>query len=320
MTAASRSADGTRTVVFSHVPKCAGTSVSHALQRALAPTHPIYYLDQALAGGYVDFSRLGSRVRSQFVFSPDELPDADYVAGHLTPGTTRVRYPDARHVTILRNPVSRSISQWVHGRSLTNTDLRHWGPAYAFRVARRPLREYLNHDMIAPNVDNTIARFLTWPHPALHPSSFIDVRDDQALLDRALSTLDTFLHVDVVENPGFLARLGDSLGVTLAADRLNDRSAHPPVVPTDLAGELDDETRDLLEHRTRLDRAIWTHVVEQVLPGAVPADLLADGLAESVRRYSDLPAGSRQGGLVRRTAELVFTAKARLDPRLRDFR
>lgn len=311
---------GTPLVVFSHIPKCAGTSITQALQAALAPTKPIYYLDRALVGGYDDFAQLDEAALSKFVFSPEELPDADYVSGHITPGTTMVRYPDAPHVTILRNPQSRLISQWVHGRSLTDLNLRHWGPAYAFRIARRPLGEYLRHEMIAPNIDNTITRFLTWPHAALQPTSFIDESEDEVLFETAIKTLDAFVHVDVVENRAFLARLGDSLGVTLTGGRLNDRSAHPPVVPTDLASELDQETTALLDHRTRLDRRIWEHVVEQVMPGADAAQLLADGLADSVRRYSALPARKPEGSLVRRTAERAYSLKARLDPRLRDFR
>ncbi|MBO9521841.1 MAG: hypothetical protein J7518_09910 [Nocardioidaceae bacterium] len=307
-------------LVFNHIPKCAGTAITGALQAALSPVRPVYYLDRALVGGYDDFSQLDPVARSRFVFSPEELPDADYVHGHITPGTTMARYPDAPHVTILRNPHSRVISQWVHGRSLTDLDLRHWGPAYAFRIARRPLGEYLRHEMIAPNIDNTITRFLTWPHAALQPTAFIAEADDEVLVETAVKTLDSFLHVDVVENRAFLERLGEKLGVTVAGGRLNDRSAHPPVVPTDLAGELDEETRALLDHRTRLDRRVWAHVVEQVMPGADADQLLADGLADSVRRYRELPARKPQGSLVRRTAERAFALKARLDPRLRGFR
>lgn len=307
-------------LVFSHIPKCAGTSVTRALQAALAPSHPIYYIDRALVGGYDDFSQLDSRELSTFVSSPEELPDADYVSGHITPGTTMARYPDAPHVTILRNPATRVISQWVHGRSLTDLDLRHWGLAHAFRIARRPLREYLQHENIAPNIDNTITRFLTWPHPALQPTTFIDPGEDDVLLETALKTLDSFRHVDVVENKDFMARLGESIGVSLSAERHNDRSDHPPVVPTDLAGELDDETRALLDQRTRIDRRIWEHVAAQAMPGADLDAVLAAGLADSVRRYSALPGRRPQGGLVRRTAERAFALKARLDPRLRGFR
>lgn len=309
-----------KTVVFSHIPKSAGTSVTGALQRALQPERAVYYLDFSLVGGYDDTSQVNEKALSRFVFSPEELPDADYVSGHISPGTTMVRYPDAPHVVILRNPETRMISQWVHGRSLTETQMRHWGPAYAFRVARFPLARYLNHANIAPNVDNTITRFLTWPHPALAPDRFIEPGDDETLFEAAVTRLDSFLHANVVENKNFLDELGAALGVTLTDERLNDRSANPPVVPTDLGTELDGSTRELLDHRNRIDLRIWKHVAEQVLPDADLDAVLDAGLQDSIRRYSALPAAPPPDGLVRRTAEWAFRTKARLDPRLRAYR
>lgn len=312
--------DPSNVVVFNHIPKSAGTSVRECLRAGLRPASSIYYLDRALLGGYDDFDSIDEKARSKFVFEPSELPDAEFVSGHISPGTTQVRYPDARHVTILRNPAARVISQWVHGRSMTELDMRHWGPAYAFRVARWPVKRYLEHAMIAPNTDNAIARFLTWPHPALAPDAFIDPAHDEELYEKALATLDSMTHVNVVENKGFMDELGAALGVKLVEERLNDRSAYPPVVPTDLAGELDAETRELLAFRTRIDRRIWEHVAEKALPGADTEAILSAGLEDSVRRYSALPAAPPRGGLVRRTAERAFAVKARLDPRLRDFR
>lgn len=309
-----------KTVVFSHIPKSAGTSVTGALQRALQPERAVYYLDRSLVGGYDDYSQINAKALSRFVFSPEDLPDADYVSGHISPGTTMPRYPDAPHVVILRNPQTRMISQWVHGRSLTEIQLRHWGPAYAFRVARWPLARYLDHANIAPNVDNTITRFLTWPHAALAPDRFIEESDDELLFETAVKTLDSFLHANVVENKNFLDELGTALGVTLTDERLNDRSAHPPVVPTDLGTELDESTRALLDHRTRIDLRIWKHVASQVLPDADLDAVLDAGLQDSIRRYSALPAAPPPDGLVRRTAEWAFRTKARLDPRLRDYR
>lgn len=309
-----------QTIVFSHIPKSAGTSVTGALKRALQPKSPVYFLDRALVGGYDRFSQFSAKERSRLVLSPEELPDADFVSGHISPSTTMARYPGAPHVLILRNPQARVISQWVHSRSLTDLQLRRWGPAYAFRAARWPLQRYLGHEMIAPNIDNTIARFLTWPHTALAQNRFISEADDDAIVESAIATLDTFLHVNVVENPSFLDELGASLGLTLTDERLNDRSDHPPVVPTDLASELDSATRALLDYRTRLDIRIWKHVAERVMPHSDLDGVLEAGLQNSIRRYSGLPAAPPPTGLMRRAAEWAFRAKARWDPRLRDYR
>lgn len=312
--------DPGRVVVFNHIPKTAGSSVRDVVRSAMGAERAVYCIDQSLVGGYVDFSALATSVRPQFVFSPDEMPDADFVSGHISPGTTKVRYPHARHITILRNPQTRVISQWVHGRSLTDLELRHWGTALAFRAARWPLQRYLNDDMLAPNVDNTIARFLTWPHAAVAQDAFVTESEDDALFDSAVATLDGFTHVNVVENEGFMKQLGADLGIALIEKRLNDRTANPPVVATDLAAELDPATRELLEYRTRIDRRIWLHVAHKVLPGVDHAAILATTLDDSVRRYGALPARRPAGNLVRRTAETVYRAKARIDPRLRGYR
>ena len=59
--------------------------------------------------------------------------------------------------------------------------------------------------MLAPNVDNTIARFLAWPHPALSRTGFIAESDDESVVAAALERLDTFGYVNVVENARFQA-------------------------------------------------------------------------------------------------------------------
>ncbi|MDT0202571.1 hypothetical protein [Nocardioides sp. AE5] len=307
-------------LVFNHIPKCAGTSVRTALLEALQPASDVYFLDFSLVGGYDKLEDAAPALQAKFVRRPADLPDAELVTGHISPGTTQVRYPGVAHVTILRNPACRVISQWVHSRSMTEIDLRNWGPAYPTRIARRPLAEYLQHAMIAPNIDNTITRFLVWPEERLSPTSFIDPAEDDALFDAAMARLDSFHHVNVVENRQFMAELGASLGVELEGIRLNDRASYPPVVATDLTSEMTPETRELLEQRTRIDRRVWTAIAQRVLPDADPAAVLAEGLADSVRRYSAMPAAPRRGGVARRTAERVLRAKARLDPRLKGFR
>ncbi len=116
-------ADPGKVVVFNHIPKSAGTSVRNCLQAGLAPESSIYFLDRSLLGGYDGADGVDQKVLAQFVSAPEELPDAQFVTGHISPGTTQVRYPDARHVTVLRNPSTRLISQWIHGRSVTDLSL-----------------------------------------------------------------------------------------------------------------------------------------------------------------------------------------------------
>lgn len=274
-------------LVFSHIPKTAGTSLRLALEQALEPQVFVQGVDTSLLAGYDDLDAISPAERAALYLGPDELAaDATLVAGHIAPATTMARYPGADHITVLRAPHVRSLSQWVHGRALTEFNLRHWGPnAEAFRVAWRPLGEYLQHAMLAPNIDNTITRFLAWPHPALARTEFIAEHDDEALVSAALQRLDTFGYVNLTENPHFQEELGAWLGRDLQPTRANERTTVPKRRRPDMAVELDAPTRELLAHRNRLDTRVWTAIAARVLPDADPDEVLADALRDTLDRY-----------------------------------
>lgn len=303
-------------LVFCHIPKSAGSSLRGALIEALHPEFVVSGVDLALLGGYDDLDALDDVASRTFVFSPEDLPaDATLVAGHLSPGTTMMRFPDADHITTLRNPALRVVSQWIHTRSVSEFDLRHWeGLAGAFRVARRPLLDYLQHEMIAPNVDNTITRFLTWPHPLLERTRFIDERHDHELLDAAIKRLDQFAHVGVVENPSFLKDLGAWLGHELQDTRLNERTSMPRKRRPDLAAEMTSSTTDLLDYRTRLDRKLWTYVADRTLD-ADPDLVLQNSWEKSIDRYSNAIENRGTTRPIRQTVVALYELKTRLGSR-----
>lgn len=302
-------------LVFCHIPKSAGTSLQAALIEALQPELVVRGVDLALLGGY-DLDTLGSKWRSMYIFDPEELSaDAAFVTGHLSPGTTMSRYPDADHMTTLRNPRLRVVSQWIHSRALSEFDLRHWGSAgAAYRIGRQPFVEYLQSEMIAPNVDNTITRFLTWPHPLLQRSTFIPTSHDDELLAAAIDRLDQFAHVGVVENPSFLADLGAWLGRELPNSRLNERTSIPRSRRPDLAAEMSPSTIELLDHRTRLDRQIWTHVAGTTLD-VDPDQLLQASWKKSIDRYASALENPGERRPVRQAVEALYEFKARLGSR-----
>ena len=309
-------------LVFSHIPKTAGTSLRSVLQQSLQPAVFVQGVDTALLGGYDNLDAISPVMRAAFYVEPSDLPaDATLVAGHIGPGTTMARYPGADHITFLRTPQLRAISQWLHGRSVSEFDLRHWGPASeAFRVARLSLRDYLQHSMIAPNIDNTITRFLAWPHPLLARTAFIDEAHDDEVLGAALARLAEFAHVDVVENPAFIAGLGSWLGRELPETRLNERTTVPRRMRPDLAAELSGGTRALLDHRTRLDRAVWEHVVRRVLPDEQPTALLEGAVQQAIERYAAMLDAPREPLTARRAVERAYEVGLRLDPRRRTAR
>ena len=302
-------------LVFSHIPKTAGTSLGAALEQVLKPEVAVHGgIDTALFGGYDDLDGVSPAFRAGIYLTPEELPaDASLVTAHVAPGTTTVRYPGADHITVLRTPQVRLLSQWLHSRSLSDFTLRHWGPGGdAFRAGRAPLRDYLNHPKVAPSVDNTITRFLAWPHPALARTEFIAERDDDALVDAALDRLAAFAHVNLVENPAFLAELSAWLGADLPDTQLNERTSVPPRWRPDLSAELTPQTRELLDHRCRLDVRVWNHVAGQVLPDADAPAVLEAAFEKSVRRYADMLSRPYDASLLRKVVEGVYDAKSRL--------
>ncbi len=276
-------------LVFSHIPKTAGTSLTAALHQALRPEVFFQGMDQCLVGGYDDFAAFDQTAREMMILSPEEIPaDAALIAGHIGPATTMARFPDADHITFLRNPAARILSQWMHCRSLTEFDIRHWGPgAEAFRVAWLPLKEYLTHPLVATNTDNTIARFLAWPNPLLPSNDFLLPTSDAAVADAAIARIEAMAHVDLVENPRFITDLGSWLGTETPQTRLNERAYVPKRMRPDFATELDSETRELLAERTRIDVQIWKHVAARVLPDADHEAVLAETFNRAIARYQE---------------------------------
>jgi hypothetical protein len=274
-------------LVFSHIPKTAGTSLTAALRNAIQPEVFVMGMDRSLAGGYDDFDAFDQTAMDMMYLSPEALPaDATLVAGHIGPHTTMTRYPGADHITFLRNPRSRLVSQWMHSRSLTEFDIRHWGRgAEAFRVGWLPLADYLEHPLVATNTDNTIARFLAWPNDLMPGNDFIPHENDDAVAASALARLDSMSHVDLVENPDLVAGLGRWLGTELSDDRLNERAFVPRRMRPDFPAELDRRTRDLLAERTRIDERLWRHVAARVLPEADLDELLERSFDTAIARY-----------------------------------
>jgi hypothetical protein len=309
-------------LVFNHIPKTAGSTITAALEQILQPPVFVRGLDRALVGGYDDLDSVKPSANTPFFMAPEDMPaDATLVAGHMAPGTTMPRYPDGDHITLLRAPHTRLISQWLHGRSVSEFSLRHWGPsAEAFRVARLPLTQYTQHAMLAPNVDNTITRFLVWPHPLLSPTAFIDEANDDELFAAAVARLDQFAHVDLVENPAFMTNLGGWLGHDLPQSRLNVRTSVPPRMRPDLDAELRSGAREALEYRLRIDNRVWEHVARRVLPDSDPATVREAALQKTVDRYAAM-LGEPPGPItLRRVVERAYEVRVRLDPRRRSVR
>ena len=306
-----------RPLVFSHIPKTAGTSLRAALRENLQPTVYVDGIDSSLWGGHDDYEAINPSMRSNIYRAPEDLPaDATLVAAHISPGTTMQRYPGADHITVLRTPQVRLISQFLHCRGVTDFDLRRWGSVGdAFRAGWGPLSDFLRDPMVAPNVDNTITRFLTWPNPLLGKTTFIDEAHDDELFSAAISRLEAFGHVNVVENPAFMAELGAWLGMSLPEKRLNERLSVPRRMRPDLESELDASTRSLLDYRCRIDTRVWAHALRQVRLDADPRQVGAAAMQKAVDRYSTMLREPDQTRLTRRAVTRLYDVSTRLGPR-----
>lgn len=302
-------------LVFSHIPKTAGTSLGAALEQVIRPEVAVRGgIDTSLFGGYDRTEGVSPIVLAGVYWKPEDLPgDASLVTAHIAPATTQARYPGADHVTVLRTPQVRVLSQWLHSRSLSEFTLRHWGPsAEAFRAGRRPLLDYLQNPMVAPSVDNTITRFLAWPHPALKRTEFVAEADDDAVVAAAVDRLAGFGHVDLVENRDFLRDLSAWLGAELPDTQLNERTSVLPQWRPDLSAELDAPTRELLDHRCRLDVRVWEHVAQRVLPGADTDTVRAEAFETAVGRYAEILRRPYDASRKRRVVEGLYDLKVRL--------
>src|SRR6266496_3127252 len=105
-------------LVFTHVPKTAGTSLREAVRASLEPKVEFNGFGRAELGSFTDLGSVHPTIRRNIAIDPTELPaDAEFVSGHIEPSTTRARYPEADHFTIVREPRVRALSTWLFARS-----------------------------------------------------------------------------------------------------------------------------------------------------------------------------------------------------------
>jgi hypothetical protein len=118
-------------IVFLHIPKCAGTSLRHAIDEALTgsgsdsgdtvriETRPSFTAAQILGVEVQDF-----RERLLLYFMSD--PSYQFISGHISFSDTAFRHYAGEwdFVTLLRHPVSRWLSHYYFNRSNQNSHTR----------------------------------------------------------------------------------------------------------------------------------------------------------------------------------------------------
>ena len=281
---------------FMHVPKTAGTAIAMSLRRALHPRQEVFGWDKSSFGGFQDYASIDPDVRKKIFLTPELLPaSADLVRGHFALSTIRNRYPAARCMTILREPMSRTLSQWLFMRSHEDHGLAQWGAYAAYHAqARQPLAKFLQTAEVAGHTDNVAARMLLWPSALVPNEGFIQRSQYRAVFEEALNKLSALSFVDVIENGSLLSNLGHWLGRDVSRFTINETTAIPDVFRSPLARELTAEAYDLMEARTCIDKALWSHCVTTRMPGVDPGRLQTLALLNNVARFAPLmePAGS----------------------------
>jgi hypothetical protein len=284
--------DLTRPVAFMHVPKTSGMAFGSGLTSALAPSVIVSGFDLCLFDAFEGFDTFDKNIRCLVYESPDGLPKpADLISGHFAYSTLCQAYPDAQHLTLLREPCSRLLSHWLFWRQHTDDELASWGHwGERVKKSRQPLTDFLDNPMLAGQTDNLMLRMLLWPHRLLPAGRFIDPLNDSRLLREAMAHLNAFDFVDIVENRKLQDHLQSWLGRPFSYARINETRPIPLQFRAPLDGELTVKALDLFKHRSRLDFRLWAEIVQRRLPGTDVSALRQQTILANVARYGVLMA------------------------------
>jgi hypothetical protein len=279
--------DERRPIAVMHIPKTSGTSLNVALRKAIRPRKAVTGIDSSAFGAFTAFDTFDPH--RQCIVHRDALPPGDFVAGHFCFATLTAHAADAQLVTVLREPRSRLVSNWLFWRSRPESDLRTWGAwRDAICQAREPLGTFLSIRTIACAIDNVAVRMLLWPDARIPADGFIHPRHDASLIEAALERLNQFAFVDVVENPSLRTNLQKWLGRKVTYPRLNETNSIPASLRSPLCDELTPETTHLLEQRSRLDRVLWTSLAERLIGPRLAQALCERSFGENNARYAGL--------------------------------
>jgi hypothetical protein len=279
-------------LAFVHMPKTSGQALIKGLVQALKPAVVVQGFDRSVFGSFGGFATIGRELRANIYLDWTNAPaEAELIAGHFALSTLREKFPAARMMTVLREPISRVLSHWLYWRTQDDAHLVPWGAwANVMCQARRPLAEFLACEEVACQLDNYYVRAVLWPDPKVPDGDFIDRMHDRALVRQAAARLKRFDFVDVMENPRFQSNLEEWVGRPVDYLRFNETAPVPADFKSALHDELTPLAFGLLEARTRLDRELWTMLARRRLPDTDIEGLRERALIGSIARHSWLMA------------------------------
>lgn len=285
-----------------HMPKAGGTGLIREVERSLRPLQSMGGIDRTLTGDFETFDTMDHQLRTSVFRDETEIPQTvDFLAGHLGWGLLRAWNPDARKITVLREPRSRLLSYWFYLGNYSDNVLSLYGDfGKRFALARKSFGEFISMPEIACQTDNLMTRMLVWPHSASQPTEFISPDADGILLAIAFERLHKFDFSGIIEDIQLRARLFLWLKKTYGFNfwahleksinrdyKVNSNEASIPQrgLRQPLSTELDEETIRRLELSSRLDKMLWSEVASRAL---VVEDINAfadQEFSRSVRRF-----------------------------------
>ncbi len=241
-----------------HIPKSAGSSVSAALEEALADrTWSPWDFDPAMFGPLRDEPVPPTEV-PRVVPHPDRLTEFDAASGHFALSTMLAGFDAADLVMLLREPRSRLLSHYEYWRGLP-ANLRSDDSTWSVTAHARELDfdEWLVDPRTAYQTDNVVVRTVLDGHAAIPDDDFIASSDLASLTERALRAAASIGWVDVVERgPAMWDGLAARIDRPLERPQMNTTERRADL-PTNVAAMLSDRAVTALHHRTKGDRAIW---------------------------------------------------------------
>ncbi len=255
-----------------HIPKSGGMSIHAALERALGPSAVAPgRFDASVFCGFSDFDLLPAGTRREIVVTNDEtLSLAAYpaVAGHFSMPTL-LQVADAGSIaTLLREPRARLLSLYTYWRTPGIGD--RWVPYRADRHALRPLAQFLSEPLLAPMIDNQVARMLLYGDPRLPGSDFISESDVEDVAAAAVNQLHCLGFVGALElGATAWEGIGRVFGVRLEPTVVNATGVGlSPVAIKDEEHLMTKDVLELLALRTNVNRRLYDQVLAQAGLGA----------------------------------------------------
>jgi hypothetical protein len=278
------------TVVFLHIGKTAGSSVRKVLFRNV-PDDRVVWIRQPRERPH---GFLGDHVmRDLAALDEEERRRARLVVGHMYFGVHELIPGECVYFTMLRDPVSRAVSQYAHVLRRTNHRFHELVNAEGMGLS-----EYITSG-VATETDNSqtraIAGDVTTPFGACTPE----------MLERAKANIDR--HFALV---GLVERFDETLvqlQSTFGWNRL--RNVRANVAPRSQRPEVTEFDCDVIREQNRLDVELYAYAADRFQQG-----IIDDPSFEArLRRYRRANALYQPWGRMRYRArrEVVFFVKRR---------